>query len=173
MSACSSGFLLFLAIPVIAPTSAAWSQTPPPPPPEQSPYTLQVHSRVVLTDVTITDGKGNPIHGLTRSGFRIFDNGRPQTIASFEEHKEQRTRPGEFEQVNTGAFSNEFEAHPPPVMNVLLIDTTTITLVDQMYLYEELKKFVRDLPPGEPVAVFSRPGAMTLPLQNFTTNKQL
>jgi VWFA-related protein len=166
MSASWSGFLLLL--PMLA--AAQSGQTPPP---EQSPYTLQVNPRVVLTDVTVTDRQGNPIQGLTRGDFQVFDNGKPQEIASFEEHTGRRTAPGEFREASANVFSNDFEVHPPPVVNILVIDTTTITLLDQMYLYEELTRFVRDLPPGEPVAVFSRPGAITLPLQSFTTDKLL
>lgn len=160
----------------LAPVPAAIGQTskPTPPPAEGQPYTFRVSSRVVLTDVSVTDSKGNPVRGLTQADFRIFDNARPQTIGSFEEHTEQPSPAGAFEQARAGnVFSNEFTAHPPPVVNVLLIDTTTIDLVDQMYLFEQLTRFVRDIPPGEPVAVFLRSGAVTLPLQSFTTNKAL
>lgn len=168
---CAS-FLFLLHMLAVVPTGAAQSR-PAPPTAAQSPYTLQMNTRLVLTDVTVTDSKGNPVRGLTRGYFHVYDNGHPQRIASFEEHTEQRTPPGEFGKASTSAFSNNFDAHPPPVVNILLIDTTTISLVDQMYLYEQLARFVRDLPPGEPVAVFNRAGPMTLPLQKFTTNKQL
>lgn len=172
MLARSCGSLLLML--ALAPAGLAQSgQTPPPRAPYQSPYTLQVNTRLVLTDVTVLDAKGNPVHGLARGDFQIFDNGQPQKLASFEEHMQERTPPGAFEQTADKVFSNDFEAHPPPVVNILLIDTTTIQLVDQMYLYEQLTRFVRDLPPGEPVAVFCRSGDMTLPLQSFTTNKQL
>jgi VWFA-related protein len=48
---------------------------------------------VVLTDVVVTDKHGNPVTGLTRSDFRIMDNGKAQTLASFEEHREQTSPP--------------------------------------------------------------------------------
>jgi VWFA-related protein len=63
--------------------------------------------------------------------------------------------------------------HPPAVVNAILTDTTTIGLVDQMYLYEELTKFVQKLPAGEPVAIFCRAGQMTLLLQGFTSDHAL
>ncbi len=31
--------------------------------PANQPYTIQANSRVVLTDLTVTDRKGNPVHG--------------------------------------------------------------------------------------------------------------
>lgn len=176
MPARRSGLLLLVSLVALLSVAGAQAGGNPPPPPDQthSPYTLQVNSRVVLTDVTVTDAKGNPVRGLRQADFKISDNTRPQTIGSFEEHTAQLTPAGMFSQASTGkVFSNDFTAHPPPVVNVLLIDTTTIDLIDQMYLYEQLTRFVRDLPDGEPVAVFLRSGSLMLPLQSFTTNKPL
>ena len=50
--------------------------------PANQTFTIQVNSRVILTDVTVTDGKGNPVHGLPESMFRIFDNNKPTKIAT-------------------------------------------------------------------------------------------
>jgi len=139
-------------------------------PGSQSPPTFQVNARVVLTDVTVTDKNGNPVRGLKERDFQIFDDGRPETLKSFEEH-EARGAP-RFEPLSNpaGVYSNAAMLHPPPVVNAILIDTTTIDLVDQMYLYEQLTKFVEKLPAGEPVAVFCRAGQMTLELEGFTSD---
>jgi hypothetical protein len=51
--------------------------------PGQSIYSFQTGTRVVLTDVMVTDAHGNPVQGLPQSAFRIFDNKQPQVIASF------------------------------------------------------------------------------------------
>ena len=51
-------------------------------PPDQSTYSFHTYTRVVLTDVTVTDANGNPVHGLPQSVFRIFDDKQPQAIAS-------------------------------------------------------------------------------------------
>ena len=58
----------------------------------QAPYTLQVRTRVVLTDVTVTDNHGNPVTGLKENEFRILDNGKPQKLESFEEHRQLRAK---------------------------------------------------------------------------------
>ena len=61
----------------------AWGQTAGSPgSSNQAPYTLQVNSRVVLTDVTVTDKQGNPITDLTENDFRLLDNGKPQKITA-------------------------------------------------------------------------------------------
>src|SRR5215469_382193 len=43
---------------------------------------------VVMEDVVVTDAKGEAVEGLERKDFQIFEAGKPQTIASFEEHKD-------------------------------------------------------------------------------------
>jgi len=136
-----------------------------------APYTLQVNSRVVLTDVTVFDKQGNPVTGLTGDDFRILDNGRPETLASFEEHREQASRL-ETASAQAGSFSNDFLQHPPPQVNALLFDTTTIGMLDQMVLFQQMGKFVAGLPAGEPVAVFVRSGDVTLELSGFTDDHE-
>lgn len=136
----------------------------------RSPYTLQVQSRVVLTDVMVTDKQGHPVTGLRASDFRILDNGQAQALQSFEEHREQRARMEEAS-AERGSFSNDFLRHPPPQVNVLLFDTTTIGIVDQMYLFEQMRRLVRDMPGGEPVAVFTRSGDAAVQLCGFTDDR--
>jgi hypothetical protein len=47
----------------------------------QSGNTFQANFRVVLTDVTVTDRKGDPVRGLKASDFHVFDNSKPEEIA--------------------------------------------------------------------------------------------
>jgi len=42
---------------------------------------------VVLVDVVVTDHNDEPIAGLQKEDFEVFEKGKPQAIASFEEHK--------------------------------------------------------------------------------------
>ncbi len=60
-------------------THTALAQTPAPAP------TLKVFSRETIVDVTVTDSKGNPIHGLTQADFTVKEDNKPQPIRSFEE----------------------------------------------------------------------------------------
>ena len=46
---------------------------------------IRVESREVVVDVTVTDGKGAPVEGLTKDDFSITDEGKPRTISSFTE----------------------------------------------------------------------------------------
>jgi VWFA-related protein len=136
----------------------------------QSGYTLQLNSRVVLTDVTVTDKKGNPVHGLKASDFRIFDNNKPQEISSFEEHHKDETTPVVQPVLALGVYSNDYLAHPPQVLNILFLDLTNISIEDQMYLDYQLGKFVDGLQPSDQVAIYARTAGASILLQSFTSD---
>src|SRR5205814_1372753 len=44
-----------------------------------------IEVRVANIDVVVTDRAGNPVTGLTKSDFELFENGKPQTITNFYE----------------------------------------------------------------------------------------
>ncbi len=135
--------------------------------------TLHVNVRDVLIDVTVTDSHGNPVQGLKKEEFQVFDDGRPQTLNAFEEHSGNASIAAEPAAGAAGVFTNRGMLHPPPVVNVILIDTTTIGIADQMYLYQQLARFVQNLPAATPLAIYSRAGQMTLLLQGFTSDHAL
>ncbi len=136
-------------------------------------FTLQANSRIVLTDVTVTDNKGNPVRGLPESAFHIFDNNKPQQLNSFVEHRDKPTDVAESVPVAANVYSNAYLLHPPKVVNVILLDTTNLNIGDQMYLYYEMKQLVAKLPPGEPFAVYSQSGLYTIEQQTFTADHAL
>jgi VWFA-related protein len=136
-------------------------------------YTLHTNARVVLTDVTVTDSRGNPVRGLDRTAFHILDNNRPQELVSFEEHNGAQTPLPAASPSAPHTFSNDFLLHPPPVFNVLVLDTSTINIIDQMYLNEELTHFIQELPAGGWLAIYVHAGEFTLLLQNFTSDHAL
>lgn len=130
-------------------------------------------TRIVLTDVTVTDGQGNPVRDLKPSDFHIFDNNHPEPVASFEEHTPSLAPAVFSAPANPAIVSNDFLLHPPSPINVILLDTTTIGIVDQMVLYQHLTRFISRLPPGEPLAIYNRSGDLTLLLQSFTDDHAL
>jgi hypothetical protein len=134
------------------------SQQPPPPPADQ-PYTIRTISRVVLTDVTVTDSKGNPVHGLLESAFQIFDNKKPQTIGSLEEHSgapAATTREPVI--AANGVYSNDYLEHLSPVISFIIIDIANLDVPDQMYLYSELTSLFKTQSPVQPLAIYLRAG---------------
>lgn len=138
---------------------------------QQPGYTFNTGTRIVLTDVAVTDRHGNPVRGLKQSQFRIFDNGKLQTLTSFEEHATTPvTTPVRTAVAAPGIFSNDFLSHLPPVLNVIVLDTTNLEIPDQMYLAYKLTQFFKHMPPDQPVAIYWRTGPSSLLLQSFTTS---
>lgn len=153
-----------------------WSQTQvhaQAPEPAAPTSTLKVNSRLVLLDVAVRDEKGKPVQGLTRSEFQILDNNRPQKIATFEEHVDTPKAAYQPTAAEPGNYSNDYLIHPPPVFNLILIDTNTLDMAEQMYLYDQLNRFIDELPQNQPVAIYHRWGDYTLPLQDFTADHEL
>jgi VWFA-related protein len=150
-----------------------WAQAAAPPP-NQSTYTFRADTHIVLTDVTVTDAKGNPVHGLPQSAFHIFDNKKPQEIASFEEHA---TIPADMSgpaiASASGVYSNDYLLHLPPVLNIVLIDIARLDMADEMYLNYELTKFLNERPDGQPLAIYLRAGSGCFLVQNFTSDRKL
>ena len=133
---------------------------------------FHANTREVLTDVTVMDNDGNPVHGLSRSAFHIFDNNRPEQLESFEEHAGTPTTVATISAA-PNVFSNAYFLHPPPSINVILLDTTTIDIVNQMFLNQELTEFVKALPANEFLAIYERAVDGTILLQNFTSDHNL
>ncbi len=48
--------------------------------------TFRSNVRVVLLDVVVTDNKDEPVTGLPKNDFEVLEDGKPQTMASFDEH---------------------------------------------------------------------------------------
>lgn len=133
----------------------------------QSGYTLHANAREVITDITVTDRKGNPIHGLKESAFHIFDNAKPQHLATFEEHT--GTEPVSLSHESAGVYSNDIILHPPRAWNLILIDPSSLAFPDQAFLNLQLEQFIKQLPADEPFAILAIRGRLAM-FANFTTD---
>lgn len=142
-------------------------------PPSQPAYTFHAGTRVVLTDVMVTDKHGNPVPGLKQSDFAIYDDNKPQAIASFEEHTTTPAVSLPRVSIAPGVYSNAFLQHLPPVLNIIVLDTTNLEIADQMYLDYQLTRFIQALPVGEPLAIYWKSGPSSFLLQSFTFDHAL
>ncbi|WP_446742152.1 VWA domain-containing protein [Silvibacterium acidisoli] len=142
---------------------------------QPAPFTLHAEARVVLSDVMVTDSKGNPIHGLPRTDFHVYDNGQLQNVDSFQEHTVQQSEKytPASESGSAGTFSNAYLKTLPPVLNVVVIDIANLGVVYQMYLYSQLTKFFQQAPLDQPIAVYLRAGSGCFLVQDFTADRNL
>ena len=56
---------------------------------QESPPLIRSNSRLVVLDVVVTGKDGRPIVGLKKDSFTVTENGVPQKLSSFEEHRPQ------------------------------------------------------------------------------------
>src|SRR6201999_1919952 len=83
--------------------------------------TLQVYSRETVVDVTVTDDKGLPVHGLKESDFTVSEDGKAQSIRGFKEFGDgslNRTLP----KLPPNVYSNLGATPASGPVNVILLD---------------------------------------------------
>jgi VWFA-related protein len=157
-----------------------WAQTPPPPTPES---TIKVEVRVVLLDVVVANDKGEPVHGLSKDQFEVLEDGARQTVSSFEEHG--RTRPTRTaaglapqpaqtlgEPLAANVYTNSQIIKASESVNVLLLDWLNTQPADQTYVRNQIIKYLRTVPPGTRLAIFTLGTELRL-VQGFTTESSV
>lgn len=107
-------------------------------------FSQAVEVRVVNVDVHVTDKKGQPVTGLTRDDFLLYEDGAPVEIAYFyasqgggalepsEERREIPTSAGRFDDL----------------IVVIYIDNYWLTPGDRKRVIDDIERFVAEQPPG-------------------------
>ncbi len=153
------------------PAPSASSTAPPAPDIPQAPA-FRTTTHQVLFDVVVTKSRGDPVAGLSRQDFVIAENGKPQSIDFFEEH-----RPGDkpaasapdMPPLPSGAVSNAAPGPTSDSVNVLLLDTLNTERVDQAYVHTQITEFLKKLQPGTQVAIFVLSSRLHF-VQGFTSD---
>ena len=162
--------LTTLGTPYLAFEMWVYGQSPQSPPPPRPPTaTLQVYARETIVDVTITDAKGNPVHGLKKEDFTVKEDGKPQPIRGFHEYGIQPPQ-APPPKLPPNVYTN---LQPPPAssaVNIFLVDFLNIAampgfdipgagdvqsraIAAQNAVKREAKKYVASMPPGTRVIV--------------------
>ncbi len=104
-----------------------------------------IEVRVVNIDVVVTDRAGNPVTGLTKDDFQLFENGRPQTITNLYEVRPETTIPAPAPAA-TAAAAAEPTLPPPAEMRirrfVIFIDNYSLHPFKRNQIFKSLNKFV-------------------------------
>jgi VWFA-related protein len=142
--------------------------------PNSPAFTLETTVTRVLLDVTVTDAHGNPVHGLTRNDFTVQEDGRPQTILSFDAHNfaaEIDYTPPKLPQLRPNTFVDLPSTPSRGPLYVLYYDLVNIPIADQVFARKQLIKFIQDKPAGARFAIFVSSDDVHL-VQGFTSNQQ-
>jgi VWFA-related protein len=99
-------------------------------------------SVLIQVPVVVTDRSGSHVHGLNKESFSVFENGKEQTVAAFEEltaTNDKLTVPP----VPAGQFRNlTLAGTQPRNVVVIALDTVNTPFLDQAYGRRELVKFL-------------------------------
>jgi VWFA-related protein len=141
--------------------------------------TIQTRVPLTIVDITVTDAKGNPVHGLQQSDFTVLEDGKPMQPNSFEEHRADRAQPTPTPvaarlDLAPNSFTN-FTPTPPGTapLTVLLLDSLNTPLANQRLLQQHMLDFVGKMPPGTRMAVFNLSEFRLSVLQGFTSDVDL
>jgi VWFA-related protein len=103
---------------------------------------FRTQTTLIQVPVVVTDKRGSHIHGLTRNEFHLFENGKEQKLATFEEviasqdkFPATATQPGEF---HNFTISEE----QPRTVTVIALDTINTPFLDQTSGRRELVKYL-------------------------------
>jgi VWFA-related protein len=136
----------------------------------QQPLVFRSGTREVLVDIVVTDAGGKPAHGLKAQDFQVFDDGKGQTVRSFEEHTPDQPRAASHEKqpvLGPGVYSNWTPAPPSGAVNIILFDTLNLEWQDQAYARRKMIEYLKTLPHGQEVALFTL-GARLRMVQSIT-----
>jgi VWFA-related protein len=132
--------------------------------------TFRVATRLIQVNVIVTNHKGEPVTGLTKDQFTVFDQGRAQKIAFF---TEQTNQPRPAAQLTTvmdpHVFSNRPEetAGAPGSVTVVLFDALNTNLEDSAFARARVSKFLEGVQPQDHIALYGLSSRLLI-LHDFT-----
>jgi VWFA-related protein len=141
-------------------------------PPGGTVPTFQSKVDVVLVDVVVTDSKDEPVTGLDKKDFEILEDGKPQTISVFEEHKGVRIKAPKLPPMPPDVYTNFPPIKTTDSVNVLLLDALNTQVADQSYVRSQLTRYLTTVQPGTRLAVFVLTSRLRM-IQSVTTDSGL
>ncbi len=156
---------LVAVLPLLFAASAAHAQTAPAP----SQPAIRTGANLVLVDVVATD-HDQPVLGLDRKDFHIFEDGKEQAISSFEEHRPAAALPVYLSSpLPANTWSNLPAYSKSSAVNVLLLDALNTGVSDQLRVRQKMIDYLAAVKPGTPLAIFALSSQLRL-VTDFTTD---
>lgn len=131
--------------------------------------TLKTRARLVLVDVVVTDSKGEPVHGLKKEDFEIFEDGKTQTVSAFEEHKGAAPKQIKLPPMPPGVYTNFPVVQAADSVDIILLDALNTPSTDQAYVHSQMLKYLQAIPPHTRTAIFTLASRLNM-LQGITTD---
>ena len=167
----SSQFRLRLLPILLAATAAPlFGQTQNPKPSGPPPPVIRATTRLIQVDVVVQNEKGEPVEDLKQEDFSILDQGKPQQVALFPARSAASRERSQLPVLPPRLFSNRFGEtgqQAPHSVTVILFDTVNTSISDIPYAREQVIKFLKQLRPGDHVAIYLLGRQLTV-LNEFT-----
>ena len=114
---------------------------------------------LIHLDISVTDGKGEPVPGLNREDFQLLDEGHPQNTLSFH------------------AFTGQSARLNPPVQIILFVDTFKMSSEQASRVQLGIEQYLRQNGghPAQPISIFglSEDGLWTVAHHDSTDGNSL
>lgn len=149
-------------------SSRSREQEPPAPAPVQGP-SIKAESRIVVVDVVVTDKQGQSVPGLGKDDFHISEDGDPQVVTSFEEHKGAAPSETRLPPMPPNVYTNFPISSGADSVNVLLLDLLNTQPQNQAFVRQQVIKYLGEVPAGTRLAVFAL-GTHLRVVRGFTTD---
>jgi VWFA-related protein len=133
---------------------------------------FQTNARTVLVDVVVDNGKGTPVSGLRVQDFKILEDGKPQAIDFFEEHKANTLAAAALKtlpKMPPNVYTNVPPAPQDDAVNVLLLDSLNTRQQDFGYARNEVLGYLNHVKPGTRLAIFTLGDKLNF-VQGFTAD---
>ena len=131
---------------------------------------LRATTRLIQVNVIVTGKHGNPLTGLTKDEFQVFDNKKSQEIQFFSA-QDNLTPDSTTAPLPPNTFTNRVgkQAGTPESVTVILLDALNSDFPDQVLVRQQVLKFLNQLQPRDRVALYWL-GQRLHVLHNFTTD---
>jgi len=133
--------------------------------------TIRATARLVVLDVVITDGNGNPVKGLQPSDFNLTEDGVPQKL-NISEHQAADSNPAASQ---PSLPPNTFTVQPP----LTEARSKTVIVLDNIHypndpmVRGDIQAFMKTVAPGNPIAIVRLDWQGLHFIQTFTSDPQL
>jgi VWFA-related protein len=133
---------------------------------------VRVTTRLVEVGVIAETKRGEPVLGLAREDFILFDGGREEKILFFAAGQ-QPAQPAAVEPPALDTFSNRVDQRGGAAagVSVILFDGLNTRIPDQSYVRQQILAFLRRLQPSDRVALYAL-GRGVHVLQDFTRDSR-
>jgi VWFA-related protein len=126
---------------------------------------------LVQINVIVTKHGNEPVQGLKKEDFQVFDNGKRQEIRQFSEET-RAILPSSSESLPPGTFTNQLEqrAGTPAAVTAILLDGVNTNFSDQAYARLQVINFLKQIQPEDRIAIYTLDNRGLRVLHDYTTD---